>query len=182
MEIRTNRELYAHLTAIGPTSRDLETFLRALLRVGRESGPDEPSAHAVAMMFTAAVTAPPAEDEPTWSSQRPAWQEPRPQGKARFEAILIDQIVDLQRMRANGQLADDHRYFGLDAPSGARWYNFDPASYLEGGASGTIGGWASDDEVVLVTPPADIPEDDETRRSFGWEGLCDLLVCGQCYE
>lgn len=184
MEIRSNRDLYACLTTL-KVLRDLESYLRALLGLGRaftdlHPGRD-PRPGEVATMFMVAASAPATESEPAWQV-RPPWEEPRPHGFARFEAILIHQIADLQAMRSSGQLGDSNRYFGLDAPSGARWYNFDPASYLECGASGSVGGWADDAEVLLVTPPETVAEDDETRRSFGWEGVCDLLVCGQIYE
>ncbi len=181
MQIRSNRELYAYLTGLG-VQRDLEEYLRALLGLGIEFGTREPSATEVAEMFAAAATAEPIELDPAWLNRPPSWKEPRPRNRTCFEAILVEQIVDLQRMRANGQLADSNRYFGLDAPSGARWYNFDPASYLECGTTGSVGGWGDDIEVELVTPPEAIDDDDERRRSFGWEGVCDLLVCGRCYE
>lgn len=182
MADRTNRELYATLTALD-IKRDLETYLRALLAAGRAFGPREPDAGDALAMLTAAATCEPLEFDDAWLARLPAWQqEPPPQGLARFEAILVEHIADLRRMRDNGQLANDLRYFGVESPSGARWYNFDPSSYLECGLAGSVGGWQDDDEVVLVTPPEVVAEDDETRRSFGWEGLCDLLVCGRCYE
>lgn len=182
MATRTNHELYAQLTTLG-VQRDLETYLRALLAAGRAFGPREPDADEVVALLRAASTAEPAEFDGAWLTRLPTWQlDPQPQGLARFESILLDQIADLRRMRDNGQLADDQRYFGIDAPSGRRWYNFDPTSYLECGASGSVGGWQGDDQRVLVTPPEAVDDDDEGRRSFGWEGLCDLLECGRCYE
>ncbi len=185
MEVRSNRELYACLTAL-KVARDLETYLRALLGLGRSFAAEhperEPNPDEIAALFTAAATATAIELEASWRERPPPWKAPRPHGVARFEAILIHQIADLQAMHSSGQLGDSNRYFGLDAPSGARWYNFDPASYLECGACGSVGGWADDAEIVLVTPPEPIDEDDESRRSFGWDGICDLLVCGQIYE
>lgn len=185
MEIRSNRDLYACLTAL-KVSRDLESYLRALLGLGREfaaqSPEREPTADEIAGLFTAASDAPAIELDPAWRELPPPWHEPRPHGLARFTAILAHQIADLQAMRSNGQLEDSNRYFGLNAPSGARWFNFDPTSYLECGTSGSVGGWTDDSEIVLVTPPEPVNEDDESRRSFGWDGLCDLLVCGQIYE
>ncbi|MBK7825383.1 hypothetical protein [Nannocystis sp.] len=185
MEIRSNRDLYTCLTAL-KVLRDLESYLRALLGLGREfasrHGEREPSPDEVAALFIAAASAPAIELEPAWLERPPPWQEPRPHGRDRFEAILVHQIADLQAMRRRGQLEDSNRYFGLDAPSGARWYNFDPSSYLECGASGSVGGWADDAELLLVTPPEPVPDDDESRRALGWDGVCDLLVCGQIYE
>ncbi len=185
MEIRSNRDLYACLTAL-KVLRDLESYLRALLGLGQEFAAyhpaREPTPAEVATLFMTAAAAPAIELDPAWHGRPPPWEEPRPRGLARFEAILIHQILDLQAMRSRGQLDDSNRYFGLDAPSGARWYNFDPTSYLECGTSGSVGGWADDAEILLITPPELVAEDDESRRSFGWEGVCDLLVCGQIYE
>ncbi|MBN1429349.1 MAG: hypothetical protein JXB07_13330 [Anaerolineae bacterium] len=50
-----------------------------------------------------------------------------------WQAAVISQIQDLREMAENKQLADPNRYFGIDAPSGCRWYNFDPCSYVECG-------------------------------------------------
>lgn len=185
MEIRSNRDLYACLTAL-KVQRDLESYLRALYGLGREfaaANPDrDPTPDEVAALFSAAADAPAIASDESWRAVPPPWEEPRPHGHARFAAILVHQIADLEAMRSSGQLDDSNRYFGLDAPGGARWYNFDPTSYLECGTSGSVGGWADDAEILLVTPPAAVADDDESRRSFGWEGVCDLLVCGQIYE
>ncbi len=46
---------------------------------------------------------------------------------------------------------DEDRDFGVDAPSGARWYDFDPRAHVERAFAGTFGGGD--------------PEDGERRRS-----------------
>jgi hypothetical protein len=186
MAVRTNRDLYAQLTALG-IKRDLETYLRALLAAARRFGshfdPREPTPDEIVALLAAAGSGEPAEFEEAWRSRPRMWdEEPRPVGRARVESVLIGQIVDLDRMRASGQLADDNRYFGLDAPGGGRWYNFDPSSFLECGVAGSVGGTDDDDEVLLVTPPEPVADDDEGRVSLGWSGLCDLLLAGQSYE
>lgn len=179
MAVRTNRDLYAQLTALG-IKRDLETYLRALRdgvrRFNEHFGPREPTPDEIVTLLSAAGTDEPPEHIDAWPSN------PGPGGLVRVESILIRQIADLVRMRASGQLADDNRYFGLDAPDGGRWYNFDPASYLECGVAGSVHGSDDDDELELVTPPAPVDDDDEARRRFGWTGLCELLLAGQSYE
>jgi hypothetical protein len=35
---------------------------------------------------------------------------------------------------------DEDRDFGVDAPSGARWYDFDPRAHVERAFAGTFGG------------------------------------------
>jgi hypothetical protein len=57
-----------------------------------------------------------------------------------WKAAVAKQIQDLREMAENRQLEDPHRYFGIVAPSGERWYNFDPCAYIECGVAGTLGG------------------------------------------
>jgi len=179
MAVRTNRDLYAQLTALG-IKRDLETYLRALLhgvhRLAAHLGPREPTPDEIVALLAAAGTDEPPDRIDAWPSN------PGPGDLRRVESILMQQIADLVRMRASGQLADDNRYFGIDAPDGGRWYNFDPSSYLECGVAGSVHGSDDDDELELVTPPAPVDDDDEARRRFGWTGLCELLLAGQSYE
>jgi hypothetical protein len=52
-------------------------------------------------------------------------------GFSGWQAALRRQIKDLKDMKRNGQLHDKYRYFGIDAPGGQRWYNFDPCTYAE---------------------------------------------------
>jgi len=181
MAVRTNRDLYTQLTALG-SKRDLETYLRALLagvrRLAAHLGPREPTPDQIVDLLTAAGTDEPAD----FDAASPPTQDRPLSGLPGALSILLGQIADLMRMRSNGQLADDNRYFGLDAPSGARWYNFDPTSYLECGVAGSVRGTDTDDELELVTPPAPVDDNDEHRASFGWTGLCHLLLAGQSYE
>jgi hypothetical protein len=41
-------------------------------------------------------------------------------------------------MAEAGTLENEYRYFGIDSPTGFRWYNFDPCSYLECGVRGSL--------------------------------------------
>jgi hypothetical protein len=44
-------------------------------------------------------------------------------------------ILRIHHVRERARLLqDEFRYFGIDSPTGHRWYNFDPASYLHCGA------------------------------------------------
>ncbi|MBY0457370.1 MAG: hypothetical protein K2V38_08540 [Gemmataceae bacterium] len=49
-------------------------------------------------------------------------------------------------MGESGQLADEMRYFGINAPRGSRWYNFDPCTFLECAMAGSFGGWRPGDD------------------------------------
>ncbi len=112
---------------------------------------------------------------------------------------LARQIVDLREMDEVGTLDNELRYFGIDAPSGARWYNFDPHTFVECGVSGTFGGWAQGDAsgrelvpgpVAVLDADGDLisvnPEDIEDPtyfvESISWDEFADFLWAGQCYE
>jgi hypothetical protein len=113
-------------------------------------------------------------------------------------SVVTQQIEDLRAMAKCGQLEDEFRYFGIDAPSGARWYNFDPYTYIECGAEGAFGGWQEEDtERTLVSGPVacldadgnlvsrdpkDIQEPTAELPGITWEMLSDFIWCGQCYE
>jgi hypothetical protein len=61
-----------------------------------------------------------------------------PEGYRLWEETITSQLADLREMAAAGILENEWRGFGVDAPSGARWYNFDPRTYLECAVAGTF--------------------------------------------
>jgi len=120
-------------------------------------------------------------------------------GFAEWDSTLQQQIQDLRRMRENGQLKDEQRYFGISAPSGRRWYNFDPCAFLECGAAGSLGGWEEGDQTgrqyvpgkvavstadgdVVSCEPRDLDQPPEQITCLSWERFRDFLWCGQQYE
>ena len=120
-------------------------------------------------------------------------------GYAAWEARLDEQIRDLREMEATGTLADEHRYYGVDAPSGARWYNFDPRTYLECATAGTLGGWQEGDDtgrelvpgpVVVLGAASGLARMDPAGleglvfvvQALSWHDLVDFLWAGQAYE
>ena len=88
-------------------------------------------------------------------------------GPGAVQALLGRQIEDLLALRDTGAFENPYRYFGTDAPSGRRWFNFDVSSYLECGAAGTFG--CSDEE--------DVP-----TNTLPWDSILTFLECGQAYE
>lgn len=44
--------------------------------------------------------------------------------------MICYQIADLHLMTQTGQVNDPNAFSGIDSPTGHRWYNFDPSSYL----------------------------------------------------
>jgi hypothetical protein len=84
--------------------------------------------------------------------------------------IILFQISDLHRMNS-GQLNHPYRYFGIDSPTGNRWYNFDVVTYWECATAGM--------EACLDEP------DHPRKKSFDtctWATLAKLLQLGQSYE
>jgi hypothetical protein len=97
------------------------------------------------------------------------------------------------------QLQNELRYFGISAPSGRYWYNFDPRSYIECGAAGSLGGWVEGDEtdrayvpgsVACIGPdgsitscdPRDLDRPTVEIPEFTWEMFSDFVWRGQNYE
>lgn len=120
-------------------------------------------------------------------------------GFKEWDAIIEQQIKDLRSMQKNGQLEDKQRYFGIDAPSGQRWYNFDPCTYLECGAAGTLGGWEEGDETgrqyvpgkvavlaedgdITSCEPQELHQLPQEMSGISWALFRDFLWCGQNYE
>lgn len=85
-------------------------------------------------------------------------------------------------------LANDHRYFDVDAPRGGRWFNFDPLTYLECAVEGTFGGWQPGDSTGrdyvsaknLELEDLETPIFDIARVS--WDQFADFLRAGQSFE
>lgn len=202
--LRTNRDFYRALQELLETqqasTRPLETYLRALLQ---QAAPWK-AAQALPLsacydLLAAAFTAPPAPFEDAWRSSY-ATLPPAIRGYSRWQAILQGQIVDLREMEEQGILKDPYRYFGIDAPRGGRWYNFDPFTYLECGAAGAVGGWdpsqeaagrsfvpgpvavLDEDGSVTTRNPEDVPHPEVEIPVMTWDLFTDFLCCGQMYE
>ena len=102
-------------------------------------------------------------------------------------------------MRKAGTLESEYRYFGLDAPSGRHWCNFDPCTFLECAVDGTFGGWQPGDTTgrdyvpgnvavfdargrITAVNPWDIDSPTYEITAVSWEKFADFLWAGQSYE
>ena len=116
-----------------------------------------------------------------------------------WRSTLVGQIVDLREMDEAGVLRDVYRYYGVGAPRGSRWYNFDPATYIECAVAGAFGGWEPGDpgdrqlvpgEVAVLRPDGEIESRDPTEiehpihalPGVDWAALQEFILCGQMYE
>jgi hypothetical protein len=102
-------------------------------------------------------------------------------------------------MAERGLLDNEMRYFGLNAPRGSRWYNFDPCTFLECATAGSFGGWRPGDDTgreyvpgpvaalgedgrLTSRDPRDIPNPVVPIAAVSWEKFRDFLGDGQWYE
>lgn len=116
----------------------LEEYLRALWAVIQEYQDSPPSFALFAGILAGAFTKEPSAFNEDWLS----YQSP-PKNlilgnhatiKSDYEClqqIILYQIADLHRMTQVGTINHPYRYFGIDSPTGYRWYNFDPEVFLE---------------------------------------------------
>ena len=77
--------------------------------------------------------------------------------------LLKRQIKDLKEMTENGDMDKELKYFGLKAPSGQSWYNFDTDTYLRCATSGLI-------------------QKHYDNKECNWCILEHFLLLGQIYE
>lgn len=197
----TNRDFYLAVTAFQTapcgSNRSLEHYLLALrqLCLSLDHLPalsGEAFLHVLEAAFTAEAPAFPEE----WRTRT---IDEQAGGFAGFDATLIRQVVDLRELAESGGLADEQRSFGLDAPSGHRWYNFDPAGYLECAVQGMYGGWDPNDDTgrvlvpgpvaaldaegnVVDCDPQDLVQPVGEIASVTWDDFREFLFYGQIYE
>lgn len=120
-------------------------------------------------------------------------------GFSGWQATLRRQIKDLKEMKRNGILHNEYMALGIDSPSGQRWYNFDPFSYIECGVAGSLGGWEDGDGtgrqyvpgevatvneqgVIVLYDPIDLDEPPREIEVITWDDFKYFLWCGQNYE
>lgn len=179
MSLETNRDLYLALrAALEKQDRTLREYLLAL-RAELQRHRDVPalSPEQFVAALAAACTAPvePVDSE-AWRNEDLAIEDHGPQTAEDVDRVLRSQILDLEDARATGLERDEDRSFGLDISrrgageraTGPRWYNWDPAGYIECAAAATFGGHH--------------PGDREPVRELTWSDVGEFLWAGQIYE
>lgn len=116
-----------------------------------------------------------------------------------WDRRLEAQLGDLRAMREAGTFQDELRYFGVSAPGGGYWYNFDPCTYLECGAAGSFGGWEEGDDTgrqyvpgkvavfdasgaMTAVDPRELEDPVTALPAIPWSELVAFLDAGQSYE
>ncbi len=199
--INTNRNLYLAIAELAKAealkSRSLEAYLRALWQLGVEA-----QSHATLSgadfvdLLTRAMSAHVPPFDEAWRATNAA---EAGDGFAGWQAAILQQIVDLHEMTEQGTLQNEYRYFGVSAPRGAWWCNFDPATFLECATTGAYGGWEpGDDTGRMLVPgpvavmneagqlelkaPDEIPSPIVRLDSITWDDFRVFLEYGQMYE
>jgi hypothetical protein len=200
----SNRKLYVAITELiadrnRSPDRELEAYLRALLGLCRPKRAAETLSPADFLrVLSDAFTAEPLDFDAAWKSQYEV-ESRLLRGYEKFEAVAIQQIVDLNEMRDAGILAGEWINLGVDSPRGERWYNFEPRLYLECAVAGSIGGWEPGDptgrdfvpgSVAVVdadgkltsADPQELTRPNYEINEISWDQFADFLWCGQEYE
>lgn len=185
---RTNRDIYKKIRDIGNQFEEipsLEEYLRSLWWIVSYSKDEKLSIEQFIKWLELAFTEKPPPFDREWVLRRT---------KANDDLDLVDyydwedtilyQIVDLRQMAAAGILDNEFRYYGVDAPRGSRWFNFDPLTYLECAIRGTFGGYIEEEVIVLVPSPTGESADSSIFEitDFSWGDFIWMLECGRCYE
>lgn len=90
-----------------------------------------------------------------------------------LQGTILYQIADLNRMRDAGYYEKDptELFFGVSSPTGARWYNWSPESFISCAIAGMTSHSQNENSIIHV--------DDE---QVTWRDLASLLYLGQMYE
>lgn len=176
-QVVTSGDFVAYLRQTADRAEDypgaLEDYLRSVLGLVIVHRENPATWRLLADILTNALTHAPLEFDPTWlefTGPPDIVHEPDTDNTDPYEAvqhILRYQIADLHRMDEAGTLDDPWRSYGIDSPTGHRWFNFDKQAFLTCAASGMGGNGMGDG-------------DSTTKCS--WADLAIILWLGQIYE
>ncbi len=147
------------------TPRSLEEYLRALWSLIQQAQAHRVTYALLGQLLHDAFLAEPLPFDEHWLQYNAPPDLDRAENGNAFSVLhhmICYQIADLHRMDQAGLLEKEWRYLGIDSPTGHRWFNFDPSSYLECAAQ-TL-------------------REDDVSTAAGWINLAILLWLGQIYE
>jgi hypothetical protein len=170
-QVSTARDFITFLRQLAPRAGDyagsLEEYLRAVHRVATTHQEEPPTWRLLAHVLADALSTAPSPFDPAWleyTAPPAVVEDPEAAIADPFAALqhmLRYQIADLHRMAEIGTTNDPSRYWGIDSPTGHRWYNFDPQSFLECASA-----WG----------------DGDRSTECSWADLAIFLWLGQIYE
>lgn len=194
-DVTTNRDLYGFIAELVKREAERPCTLHGYLDNLRRLAHDLRAREAISPAELAALLQAAFDPEP----RAPVAGLEATAGFVAWDQRIGEQLRDLEDMRDNGSLDDEHRYFGVDAPRGGCWYNFDPGTYLECAAAGTFGGWQEGDDTgrayvpgpvavldasgaITSMDPRDVEHATDTLPPITWAMFVDFLEAGQSYE
>lgn len=199
----TNRDLYLRVAELSKheakNRRTLDEYLRALWSIGCNlSNKESISLDDFVLMLRNAFHSEPMPYNNDWSTHYRGVCDDIA-GFNFWRHTILSQIVDLREMEKSSILADEYRYFGVDAPSGLRWYNFDPITFLECAAVGSYGGWQPGDDTgreyvpgpvvvcntegeITTCDPREIENPIVAMDHITWDEFAEFMRTGQWYE
>ncbi len=115
------------------TARSLEEYLRGLWHLIQQAQAEPVTYALLGQLLQDAFLAEPLPFQETWLQYEapPALDEDENgESFSVLQQLICYQIADLHRMAQAGLLENKWRFLGIDSPTGHRWFNFDPSSYL----------------------------------------------------
>jgi hypothetical protein len=147
------------------TERSLEEYLRALWGLLKLRQAETVTFSLLGQLLHDAFLAEPLPFDKKWLQYNTPPDLDEDENEESFavtQQMIWYQIADLHLMAQTGQIDDPNAFFGIDSPTGHRWYNVHPSSYLE----------------CAVAPLIN----DGARVQCSWGDLTILLWLGQIYE
>lgn len=202
-QLHTNRDLYLAINDLSVQHKDcdrsLEVYLLAVLnRAPRFCDRESLTLSEFYDLLACGFTHDPVPFDDVWRDQYDNLPH-EDNDYAGWRATVIRQIVDLRELEECGTLENELRYFGVSAPRGSYWFNFDPLTYLECAMAGAFGGWnpgdgtgrqyvpgpvavPSDDGSIQSVNPEDLPNPTCEIPAVTWDNFKRFVICGQIYE
>jgi hypothetical protein len=147
------------------TDRSLEEYLLALFRLIQQAQAKPVTFALLGQLLQDAFSAEPLPFHESWLQYEVPPDLDKDDNEQPFSVLqqmICYQIADLHRMAQAGLLENEWRYFGIDSPTGHRWFNFDPSSYLKCSVQSI--------------------REDGILTDASWIDLAILLWLGQIYE
>src|SRR5260221_11967935 len=146
-QINTARDFITFLRELAPRAGDysgsLEEYLRAVHYLTATHQEEPATWRLLAQILADALSTTPQPFDPNWleytAPPEAVVEDPEATIADPFAALqqmLRYQIADLHRMAEVGTINHPQRYFGIDSPTGNRWYNFEPQTFLECASAG----------------------------------------------
>jgi hypothetical protein len=152
--------------------RSLEEFLRAVYALIRRHDRGIMTYSILLDVYRRSFDSEPCTFDETWMNATAPPEITPEEDDAKDLALqtLAFLVADLRRMERAGILSEDPTilYGGVDSPSGNRWYNFDPSTFIECGARGALDHVGDEGEREIA--------------AISWGEVASIIELGRIYE